>query len=132
MSRGIMYRHYYLVVYENKGIRTPHAKATRIIYTSVVFANTIKGITARGNECGPGLHNGSISEHVKKIDMNGVVNINGIERKIYSVAAAAQFPHHAFINGSYSLKTFQISRCKTARQHHSVSCDNHVCSCHWQ
>ena len=49
----------------------------------------IKGITARGNECGRGLHNGSISEYVRKIDMNGIVNINGIERKIYSVAAAA-------------------------------------------
>ena len=58
----------------------------------------IKGITARGNECGRGLHNGSISEHVRKMDIKEVVNINGIERKIYSVAAAAQFPHHALMN----------------------------------
>ena len=57
----------------------------------------IKGITARGNECGRGLHNGSISEHARKMDMKEVVNINRIERKIYSVAAAAQFPHHALI-----------------------------------
>ena len=54
-----------------------------------MFAKMIKGITARGNEYGRGLHNGSISEHVRKIDINGVVNINGIEWKIYSVAAAA-------------------------------------------
>ena len=33
----------------------------------------------------------------KKIDIKEVVNINGIERKIYSVAAAAQFPHHALM-----------------------------------
>ena len=66
----------------------------------------MKGITARGNECGRGLHNGSISEHVRKIDINDVVNINRIERKIYSVAAAAQFPYHALIKGGYSLRTF--------------------------
>ena len=97
-----------------------------------MFAKTIKGITARGNECGRGLHNGSISEHVRKMDMNGIVNINGIERKIYSVAAAAQFPYHAFMNSGCSLRTFQISRCKIVRHHRSVSGDNHVCSCHWQ
>ena len=42
--------------------------------------------------------------------MNGVVNINGIEQKIYSVAAAAQFLHYAFMKGGCSLRTFQISR----------------------
>ena len=92
----------------------------------------IKGITARGNKYGRVLHNGLISEHMRKIDMNGVVNINEIERKIYLVAAAAQFLYYAFINGGCSLKTFQISRCKTARHHCSVSCGNHVCSCYWQ
>ena len=33
---------------------------------------------------------GLFQNYVKKMNMNGVVNINGIERKIYSVAAAAQ------------------------------------------
>ena len=97
-----------------------------------MFAKTIKGITVRGNEFGRGLHNGSISEHVKKMDMNGIVNINRIERKIYSVAAAAQFPYYAFMNGACSLKTFQISQYKTARYYRSVSGSNHVCLCHWQ
>ena len=92
----------------------------------------IKGITARGNEYGRGLHSGSISEHVRKIDMNGVVNINGIEQKIYSVAAAAQFSHHAFMKGGCSLRTFQISQCKIARQHRSVSGDSHIYLCYWQ
>ena len=67
------------------------------MYTRVVFAKMMKGITARGNECGRGLHNGSISEHIRKMDINDIININGIKRKIYSVAAAAQFPHHALM-----------------------------------
>ena len=97
-----------------------------------MFAKIIKGITVRGNEYGQGLHNGSISEHVRKIDINDVVNINGIERKIYLVAAAAQFPRHAFMKGSCSLRTFQISQRKIARQRRSVSGGSYVCSCYWQ
>ena len=92
----------------------------------------IKGITARGNEYGRGLYNGSISEYVRKIDINDVVNINGIEQKIYSVAAAAQFPHHAFIKDGCSLRTFQISRRKIACQYRSVSGSSYVCSYYWQ
>ena len=90
----------------------------------------MKGITERGNECGRGLHKGSSSVQVKNIDINGIVNIRGIEQKIYLVAAAAQFPHHACMNSSYSFSAFQISYYNTTRQRYSVSCSNYVCSCH--